>query len=93
MIVGYARTSTLDQEAGLDAQVRNLEAIGCERIFQEQVSSIGPRKQLNTAMDFVRGRRHPRDHRTRSPRPLGHPRVGQGAIHTPRTEGTLLTYC
>ena len=54
MIVGYARTSTLDQEAGLDAQVRDLEALGCERIFQEQVSSIGPRKQLDAAMDFVR---------------------------------------
>ena len=54
MIVGYARTSTLDQEAGLDAQVRDLEVLGCERIFQEQVSSIGPRKQLDAAMDFVR---------------------------------------
>ncbi|MEN3238984.1 recombinase family protein [Methylobacterium ajmalii] len=54
MIVGYARTSTLDQEAGLGAQVRDLEALGCERIFQEQVSSIGPRKQLDAATDFVR---------------------------------------
>ena len=33
MIVGYARTSTLDQEAGLDAQVRDLEALGCERTY------------------------------------------------------------
>jgi DNA invertase Pin-like site-specific DNA recombinase len=54
MIVGYARTSTLDQDAGLDAQVRDLEALGCERIFREQVSSIGPRKQLDAALDFVR---------------------------------------
>ena len=54
MIVGYARTSTLDQEAGLDAQVRDLEALGCERIFREQVSSVGPRPQLAAALDFVR---------------------------------------
>jgi hypothetical protein len=46
MIVGYARTSTLDQQAGVDAQARDLKALGCERIFQEQISSIGPRKQL-----------------------------------------------
>jgi DNA invertase Pin-like site-specific DNA recombinase len=29
MLVGYARTSTLEQEAGLDAQVRDLKALGC----------------------------------------------------------------
>lgn len=54
MIVGFARTSSLEQEAGLDAQVRDLNALGCERIFQEQVSSIGPRPQLDAALDFVR---------------------------------------
>lgn len=54
MIVGYARTSTLDQEAGLDAQVRDLTALGCERLFQEQVSSVGERPQLAAALDFVR---------------------------------------
>jgi DNA invertase Pin-like site-specific DNA recombinase len=54
MIVGYARTSTLDQEAGLDAQVRDLTALGCERLFQEQVSSVGERAQLAAALDFVR---------------------------------------
>ena len=35
MIVGYARTSTLDQQAGLDAQLRDLEAAGAERIYKE----------------------------------------------------------
>lgn len=54
MIVGYARTSTLDQEAGLDAQVRDLTALGCERLYQEQVSSVATRAQLDAALDFVR---------------------------------------
>ena len=54
MIVGYARTSTLDQEAGLEAQDRDLKAIGAERIFSEQVSSVGPRPQLEAAIDHCR---------------------------------------
>ena len=39
MIVGYARTSTADQTAGLTAQERGLTVAGAERIFGEQVSS------------------------------------------------------
>src|ERR1035438_1853491 len=54
-LVGYARTSTADQEAGLKAQVRDLRAAGCTKIFQEQVSSIGDRSQLDRALDYVRG--------------------------------------
>jgi DNA invertase Pin-like site-specific DNA recombinase len=54
-LIGYARTSTADQEAGLKAQVRDLEAAGCTKIFQEQVSSIGERSQLERALDYVRG--------------------------------------
>ncbi|GJD36947.1 recombinase family protein [Methylobacterium aerolatum] len=54
MIVGYARTSTLDQEAGFEAQVRDLTALGCERIFKEQVSSVGKRTELDAAVDFCR---------------------------------------
>jgi DNA invertase Pin-like site-specific DNA recombinase len=54
MIVGYARTSTLEQLAGFEAQVRDLTAAGAEKIFQEQVSSIGARGQLGAALDFVR---------------------------------------
>ena len=37
MLVGLARTSTLEQEAGLEAQVRDLKAFGCDEIYQEQV--------------------------------------------------------
>jgi DNA invertase Pin-like site-specific DNA recombinase len=54
MVVGYARTSTLDQAAGLDAQLRDLRAAGASKIYQEQVSSVGNRPQLDAALDFIR---------------------------------------
>ncbi|ABN77130.1 recombinase family protein [Cereibacter sphaeroides] len=56
MIVGYARTSTLDQIAGIEAQERDLAAAGCEKIFREQVSSVDviKRDQLGLALDFLR---------------------------------------
>ena len=40
MLIGYARTSTLDQRAGLEAQRTELKAAGCEKLFEEQVSSV-----------------------------------------------------
>jgi len=54
MIVGYARTSTVDQVAGFDAQIKELKEIGCEKLFQEQVSSVGNREQLEAAIEFLR---------------------------------------
>lgn len=54
MIIGYARTSTIDQVAGLEAQLRELEAVQCQKIFQEQVSSVAVRVQLEAALDFAR---------------------------------------
>ena len=36
MIVGYARTSTIEQEAGFEAQLKQLKAAGCEKVFSEQ---------------------------------------------------------
>ena len=54
MIVGYARTSSAAQVAGLEAQIRDLQAAGCTKIFQEQVSSVAERQQLEAALDFVR---------------------------------------
>ncbi len=54
MIVGYARTSSLAQVAGLEAQERDLRAAGCEKIFSEQVSSVAEREQLEAAFDYVR---------------------------------------
>jgi DNA invertase Pin-like site-specific DNA recombinase len=37
VLVGYARTSTAEQRAGLDAQLRDLKAAGCRKVFSEQV--------------------------------------------------------
>jgi DNA invertase Pin-like site-specific DNA recombinase len=54
MVVGYARTSSLAQVAGLEAQERDLRAAGCEKIFSEQVSSVAERQQLEAAFDYVR---------------------------------------
>ena len=56
MLIGYARTSTLDQKAGLEAQRRDLTAVGCERIFEEQVSSVDvvKRAALAEAVAFAR---------------------------------------
>jgi DNA invertase Pin-like site-specific DNA recombinase len=52
--VGYGRTSGLEQHAGLDAQIRDLKAAGCEKIFSEQVSAVGKRPQLEAAVDFIK---------------------------------------
>jgi DNA invertase Pin-like site-specific DNA recombinase len=54
MIIGYARTSTVEQRAGFEAQRRELEAAKCEKIFEEQISSIAERRELNNALDFAR---------------------------------------
>jgi len=54
MIVGYARTSTVEQIAGLEAQLKELEVVNCKKIFQEQVSSVAVRLQLEAAMEFAR---------------------------------------
>lgn len=56
MLIGYARTSTLDQTASIEAQERDLAAIGCEKVFREQVSSVdvARREELAQALDYVR---------------------------------------
>jgi DNA invertase Pin-like site-specific DNA recombinase len=54
MNIGYARTSTADQLAGFEAQIKELEAAGCEKTYSEQVSSIAVRPQLQAAIDFAR---------------------------------------
>ncbi|RVD18158.1 MAG: recombinase family protein [Mesorhizobium sp.] len=54
MLVGYARTSTVEQEAGLLAQQRDLSAAGVEKLFSEQVSSVSHRKELEASLDFLR---------------------------------------
>jgi DNA invertase Pin-like site-specific DNA recombinase len=53
LIVGYARTSTWDQTAGLAAQQRELKAWGCEKIFAAQASGAGQRKRLAECLAFL----------------------------------------
>lgn len=54
-LVGYARTSTTDQKAGLEGQLRDLEAAGCSKVFREELSSVADtRPQLQAALDWVR---------------------------------------
>jgi len=53
--IGYARTSTTDQEAGLAAQIDELKEQGCGRVFSEQVSSVdASRPQLKAALEYLR---------------------------------------
>ena len=54
MLIGYARTSTVDQQAGFEAQLVELNAYGCERMYQEQVSAVATRTQLEAAIDMLR---------------------------------------
>jgi DNA invertase Pin-like site-specific DNA recombinase len=54
MLIGYARTSTVDQQAGFEAQLVELNTYGCERTYQEQVSAVATRTQLEAAIDMLR---------------------------------------
>jgi DNA invertase Pin-like site-specific DNA recombinase len=56
MQVGYLRTSTTDQLAGLEAQRDELTKIGCEKLYQEQNSGAGDRARpkLEAMLDFIR---------------------------------------
>jgi DNA invertase Pin-like site-specific DNA recombinase len=54
-LVGYARTSTTDQKAGLAGQLRDLDAAGCRRVYREEISSVaGERPELEAALDYLR---------------------------------------
>src|SRR5690349_8242868 len=54
MMIGYCRTSTVEQRAGFEAQRRELKEAGCEKIFAEQISSVASRAKLEEAIDFIR---------------------------------------
>ena len=51
--IGYARTSTTDQN--LDAQIKALEAAGCGMVRTEQKSgaTLDGRPELKTILDFI----------------------------------------
>jgi DNA invertase Pin-like site-specific DNA recombinase len=53
--IGYARTSTIEQKAGIEAQLRDLKAARVDKVFHEQLSSVdGKRLQLEAAIDYCR---------------------------------------
>ena len=56
MLIGYARTSTVDQDYGLDAQIEALTAAGCdpEFIYREKVSSVANRPKLDEVLKHLR---------------------------------------
>jgi len=54
MLIAYARTSTIEQAAGFEAQLASLAAVGCAKTFREQTSAVGARPQLEAALDFAR---------------------------------------
>ena len=54
MLVGYARTSTVDQDAGLVAQNRDVNAAGATKVYAEKVSSDATRAKLDECLSFLR---------------------------------------
>lgn len=54
LVVGYARTSTEDQKAGLDDQLATLKKAGCKRLYFEHASAFGSRPQLDACLAWLR---------------------------------------
>lgn len=56
MLIGYARTSTVDQSYSLTAQHEALQKLGVDKVFSEQVSSVDKDKRLrlDEAIDYLR---------------------------------------
>ena len=57
MLIGYARTSTADQDYVLEAQIEALQAAGCdpEFIHHEKVSSVAKRPKLDEVKRLRKG--------------------------------------
>jgi DNA invertase Pin-like site-specific DNA recombinase len=54
-LVGYARTSTADQKAGMESQIRDLKQAQCERIFSEELSSVATKRPvLDECLSYLR---------------------------------------
>ncbi|MEI9928641.1 MAG: RHS repeat-associated core domain-containing protein [Sphingomonas sp.] len=54
MLIGCARTSTVEQVAGAEGAGDGARCNGCTKVFAEAASSVGQRDQLAAALDFVR---------------------------------------
>ena len=51
MIIGYGRTSTIEQVAGLEAQIRDLKAAGAEKLQSRRLDD-NLRKRGEISHDF-----------------------------------------
>lgn len=54
MIFGYVRTSSVEQRASFDAQIHEVTAAGADKIYKEQVSSVGKRPELERLLGILR---------------------------------------
>ena len=56
MLIGYARTSTIEQETDIETQITELQTLGAteHHLYSEQVSSVGKRKELDKALNDLR---------------------------------------
>ncbi|HCH70286.1 MAG TPA: DNA invertase [Colwellia sp.] len=54
MKIGYARTSTIEQQYSLEDQIERLKSQGCEKIYSEKVSSVQSRPEFTACIDFAR---------------------------------------
>ena len=54
MKIGYARTSTVEQNYSLKDQIERLESQGCEKIFSEKASSVQSRPEFEKCIEFAR---------------------------------------
>ena len=53
MLIGYARTSTTEQEAGLEAQLRDPDARGLRVGVLRAGLLLAPRAELEAALKFA----------------------------------------
>lgn len=54
-VIGYARTSTIEQLAGFEDQKARLQAAGCNEIYAEQISSVAKdRPQFAALLAYAR---------------------------------------
>ena len=88
MLVGYARTSTTDQAAGLADQQAKLKAAGADRVYVEQASAGNgkARPELDALLAFLRRddvlcRHAARPACTLDARPAGHRAAPRGRRH------------
>jgi DNA invertase Pin-like site-specific DNA recombinase len=55
LLIGYARTSTINQKYSLENQIEKLTPKGCEKIFSEEISSVSSnRLEFRNALEFAR---------------------------------------